>query len=220
VATAPVKTGSKTIDYTLANDLPTLVWLANLADLELHTSLSRVPEIERPTMVMFDLDPGPGVGILESGEVALWLREAFAGLGVRTFVKTSGSKGLHLLVPLNTEVTYDDTKPFAKAVAELMEKHHGQRVVSRQTKRLREGKVLVDWSQNDEHKTTVCAYSLRARERPTVSTPMEWEELEAALDAGDAAALSFEAAEVLERVREHGDVLGEALTLRQTLPSG
>jgi bifunctional non-homologous end joining protein LigD len=220
VATAPVKTGSKTIDYTLANDLPTLVWLANLADLELHTSLSRVPEIERPTMVMFDLDPGPGVGMLESGEVALWLREAFAGLGLRTFVKTSGSKGLHLLVPLNTEVTYDDTKPFAKAVAELMEKHHGHRVVSRQTKRLREGKVLVDWSQNDEHKTTVCAYSLRARERPTVSTPLEWEELEAALDAGDAAALSFEAAEVLERVREHGDVLGEALTLRQTLPSG
>jgi bifunctional non-homologous end joining protein LigD len=220
VATAPVKTGSKTIDYTLANDLPTLVWLANLADLELHTSLSRVPEIERPTMVMFDLDPGPGVGILESGEVALWLREAFAGLGLRTFVKTSGSKGLHLLVPVNTEVTYDDTKPLAKAVAELMEKHHGQRVVSRQTKRLREGKVLVDWSQNDEHKTTVCAYSLRARERPTVSTPLEWEELEAALDAGDVAALSFEAAEVLERVREHGDVLGEALTLRQTLPSG
>jgi bifunctional non-homologous end joining protein LigD len=171
-------------------------------------------------MVMFDIDPGPGVGILESGEVALWLREAFAGLGLRTFVKTSGSKGLHLLVPVNTEVTYDDTKPLAKAVAELMEKHHGQRVVSRQTKRLREGKVLVDWSQNDEHKTTVCAYSLRARERPTVSTPLEWEELEAALDAGDVAALSFEAAEVLERVREHGDVLGEALTLRQTLPSG
>jgi bifunctional non-homologous end joining protein LigD len=219
VSTAPVKAGGKTIDYSLANDLPTLVWLANLADLELHTSLSRAPEIERPTLVMFDLDPGPGVGLLECGEVALWLHEAFDGLGLRSFVKTSGSKGLHLQVPLNTDVTYDETKPFAKAVAELMEKHHGRLVVSRQTKRLREGKVLVDWSQNDEHKTTVCVYSLRARERPTVSTPLEWEELEAALDAGDAAALSFEAPEVIERVRDGGDVLGEALTLRQTLPA-
>jgi bifunctional non-homologous end joining protein LigD len=219
VATAPVKTGSKTIDYTLANDLATLVWLANLADLELHTSLSRWPEMERPTMLMFDLDPGPGVGLLECAEVALWLRDAFAGLSLRTFVKTSGSKGLHVQVPLNTEVTYAETKPFAKAVAELMEKHHGRLVVSRQTKRLREGRVLVDWSQNDEHKTTVCAYSLRAQERPTVSTPLEWEELEAVLHAGDAGPLDLEAADVLERVRERGDLLGEAHTLRQALPT-
>jgi bifunctional non-homologous end joining protein LigD len=171
-------------------------------------------------MLVFDFDPGPGVGILECAEVALWVRDAFAGLGLRTFVKTSGSKGLHAQVPLNTDVTYDDTKPFAKAVAELMEKHHGQRVVSRQTKRLREGRVLVDWSQNDEHKTTVGAYSLRARDRPTISTPLDWEEVEAAFDAGDPEALSFEAGEVLERVRERGDLLGEVLTLRQTLPSG
>ena len=219
VRTAPVQTGSKTIDFTLADDLPTLVWLANLADLELHTSLSLAEQPSRPTMLVFDLDPGPGMDILGCAEVGLWLRDAFAGLGLRTFAKTSGSKGLHVQVPLNTEVTYAQTKPFARAVAELMEKHHSERVVSRMTKRLRQDRVLVDWSQNDEHKTTVCAYSLRARERPTVSTPVTWDEVESALDAGDAGALSFEAGEALERVAEQGDLLAETLTLRQALPT-
>src|SRR5205807_8049869 len=132
----------------------------------LHTSLSRADAMSRPTTMVFDLDPGPGVGVLDCAEVALWLRDMFERLGLRTFVKTSGSKGLHAQVPLNTDVTYDDTKPFAKAVAELMEKTHPERVVSRMTKSLRAGRVLVDWSQNDEHKTTVCASSLRSRERP------------------------------------------------------
>jgi bifunctional non-homologous end joining protein LigD len=218
VRTAPVETGRKTIDFCVADDLPTLVWLANLADLELHTSLATAEDVTRPTMLMFDLDPGPGMGILDCAEVALWLRDAFESLKLRTFVKTSGSKGLHAQVPLHSDVTYEQTKPFARAVAELMEKHHGERVVSRMTKRLREGRVLVDWSQNDEHKTTVCAYSLRARERPTVSIPLEWEEVEAALEAGDEAALVFEAPAVVERVRERGDPLAEALTLRQELP--
>jgi bifunctional non-homologous end joining protein LigD len=206
------------IDYCLANDLPTLVWLGNLADLELHTSLSLSERMERPTMMVFDLDPGPGADLLDCAEVALWLRDLFDQLELRTFVKTSGSKGLHAQVPLNTDVTYADTKPFARAVAELLAKHHRERVVSRQTKSLRSGKVLVDWSQNDEHKTTVCAYSLRARERPSVSTPVAWEELEEALEAGDPARLSFEAGAVLERVEERGDLLGETLTLRQRLP--
>jgi bifunctional non-homologous end joining protein LigD len=218
VRTAPVETGRKTIDFCVADDLPTLVWLANLADLELHTSLATAEDVTRPTMLMFDLDPGPGMGILDCAEVALWLRDVFESLKLRTFVKTSGSKGLHAQVPLNSEVTYEQTKPFARAVAELMAKHHGERVVSRMTKRLREGRVLVDWSQNDEHKTTVCAYSLRARERPTVSTPLEWEEVEAALENSDEAALVFEAPAVVERVRERGDPLAEALTLRQELP--
>jgi bifunctional non-homologous end joining protein LigD len=218
VRTAPVETGRKTIDFCVADDLPTLVWLANLADLELHTSLATAEDVTRPTMLMFDLDPGPGMGILDCAEVALWLRDVFESLKLRTFVKTSGSKGLHAQVPLNSEVTYEQTKPFARAVAELMAKHHGERVVSRMTKRLREGRVLVDWSQNDEHKTTVCAYSLRARERPTVSTPLEWDEVEAALETGDEAALVFEAPAVVERVRERGDPLAEALTLRQELP--
>jgi bifunctional non-homologous end joining protein LigD len=218
VRTAAVPTGSKTIDFCVADDQATLVWLANLAALELHTSLALAEDVSRPTMMVFDLDPGPGREILDCAEVALWLRDVFATFELRTFVKTSGSKGLHAQVPLNSGATYEQTKPFARAVAELMEKHHGDRVVSRMTKRLRQDRVFVDWSQNDEHKTTVCAYSLRARERPTVSAPVAWEELEAALDAGDGDLLSFEAPDVLERVRERGDLLAETLTLRQALP--
>jgi bifunctional non-homologous end joining protein LigD len=167
---------------------------------------------------VFDLDPGPGADVLDCAEVALWLREMFERLGMRIFVKTSGSKGLHAQVPLNVDVTYDDTKPFARAVAELLEKTHPDRVVSRMTKSLRENRVLVDWSQNDVHKTTVCAYSLRARERPTVSTPLEWEELEGALEAGDAGRLGFDAPAVLDRIAERGDPLAEVLTLTQELP--
>jgi bifunctional non-homologous end joining protein LigD len=207
-----------TIEYCLANDLATLAWLGNLADLELHTSLSRAEAMERPTMLVFDLDPGPGVDVLDCAQVALWLREMFEQLGLRAFVKSSGSKGLHAQVPLNVDVTYDETKPFARAVAELLEKTHPERVVSRMTKSLREGRVLVDWSQNDVHKTTVCAYSLRAKERPTVSTPLDWEEVAAAHEAGDAGRLAFDAPAVLERIAERGDPLADALTLRQELP--
>jgi bifunctional non-homologous end joining protein LigD len=211
--------GMGDVDYCLVNDLPTLVWLGNLADLELHTSLSLAERLEAPTMMVFDLDPGPGADILDCAEVALWLRDVFGQLGLRTFLKTSGSKGLHAQVPLNSGHTYDHTKPFSKAVAELLAKHHPDLVVARQTKSLRPGKVLVDWSQNDQHKTTVCAYSLRARERPTVSTPVAWEEVEEALEAGDAGRLTFEAGAVLERVQERGDLLAEVLTLRQELPA-
>jgi bifunctional non-homologous end joining protein LigD len=219
VATASIPSRERgTIDYCLANDVATLAWLGNLAALELHTSLSRADAIQRPTTMVFDLDPGPGADVLDCAEVGLWLRDMFAQLGLRTFVKTSGSKGLHAQVPLNAEVTYDDTKPFARAVAELLEKTHPDRVVSRMTKSLRQGRVLVDWSQNDVHKTTVCAYSLRARERPTVSTPVEWDEVEAALKAGDPQALAFEAPAVLRRVAERGDPLAESVTLRQELP--
>jgi bifunctional non-homologous end joining protein LigD len=219
VRTVPVPARGKTIEFCVVEDEATLLWLANLAALELHASLSRAEDIGSPTMLVFDLDPGPGTGILDCAEVALWLRDVFASFQLRTFVKTSGSKGLHAQVPLNSGATYDQTKPFAKAVAELMEKHHGDRVVSRMTKRLREGRVLVDWSQNDEHKTTVSVYSLRAREQPTVSTPVTWEEIESARRDGDEDALRFEAPDVVRRVREHGDLLAETLTLRQTLPA-
>ncbi len=218
VRIASIQGSGKTIDFCVVDDDATLLWLANLAALELHTSLSRAEAIGSPTMLVFDLDPGPGMGILNCAEVGLWVRDAFASLNLRTFAKTSGSKGLHVQVPLNSDATYERTKPFARTVAELLEKHAGQRVVSRMTKRLREGRILVDWSQNDEHKTTVCAYSLRARERPTVSTPVTWEEVEAALDAGDESALRFEAPAVIERVRERGDLLAESLSLRQELP--
>jgi bifunctional non-homologous end joining protein LigD len=207
------------IDYCLVNDLPTLAWAANLADLELHTSLSLAEDIERPTMMVFDLDPGAPADIVACCRVATWVRELFDGLGLECFAKTSGSKGLQVYVPLNVETSYDETKPFAKAVAELLEKQHPKQVVSRMTKELRRGRVFVDWSQNDEHKTTVCVYSLRAMDRPTASTPVEWNEVERALDAKDAGLLTFEWDQVLARVEEKGDLFAPVLTLRQELPT-
>jgi len=204
------------INFTLAEDLPTLVWLANLADLELHTSLAMAEAIERPTMMVFDLDPGAPAALPECCEVGLKLREIFDALGLQSFAKTSGSKGLQVYVPLNgPEVTYDQTKPFAHAIARLLESRHPEMVVSSMAKALRAGKVLVDWSQNDEHKTTVNVYSLRARERPTVSMPVRWAEVEGA----DPAAMTFTAPEALERVQREGDLFAPVLELRQELPA-
>ena len=210
----------RNIDFCLANDVPTLVWAANLADLELHTSLSLASAIDRPTMLVFDLDPGAPATIVDCCKVGLWVRDLFDGLGLESFAKTSGSKGLQVYVPLNVEVTYDDTKPFARAVAEVLEKQHPKLVVSRMTKTLRGGKVLVDWSQNDEHKTTVCVYSLRAKERPTVSTPVTWEEVERGARKRSAKdTLVFDSAKALERVEEIGDLFAPVLTLKQELPA-
>jgi bifunctional non-homologous end joining protein LigD len=219
VKTARIDTGSKKIDFCLCQDLPTLVWAANLADLELHTSLSKRRPIKRPTAMVFDLDPGPPAAILDCCRVGLLLRDALRGLRLESFPKTSGSKGIQVYVPLNTDdVTYDHTKPLSQALARHMESEHRDLIVSSQKKELRKGKVLIDWSQNDEHKTTVCVYSLRARERPTVSTPLEWREVEAALEADDADALVFESDQVLERVEEHGDLFAPVLTVEQRLP--
>jgi bifunctional non-homologous end joining protein LigD len=220
VATTPVwsRHNEREIDFCLCQDRPTLVWLANLADIELHTSLSVAADVSRPTMLVFDLDPGAPAAMLECARVGLWLRELFDHVGMRSFPKTSGSKGLQVYVPLNTPLTYDDTKPFAQAVAQLLEKQHPELVVSSMAKALRKGKVLVDWSQNDQHKTTVCVYSLRARERPTVSMPVTWEEVEAALRAGDADRLSFECGQALERIERDGDCFAPVLELEQKLP--
>jgi bifunctional non-homologous end joining protein LigD len=203
------------IEYCVCDDLPTLVWLANLADLELHPSLSKVDEVLRPTVMAFDLDPGPGAGLPECCEVAFILRDALSHLGLESFPKTSGSKGIQIYVPLNVDgVDYDNgSKALSHALARLLEAQHPKLIVSQQRKELRKGKVLIDWSQNDEHKTTVGVYSLRARERPTVSTPLAWEELE------DPEALVFEAADVLERVDEHGDLFAPVAELQQELPS-
>jgi bifunctional non-homologous end joining protein LigD len=206
------------IDYCVVEDLPTLVWLANLADIELHTSLSRAEAMERPTAMVFDLDPGPPADIVDCAQVAVWLRGMFERLGLSCYPKTSGSKGMQLYVPLNSGVTYEQTKPFAQAVAETLERKFGDRVVSQMSKAKRPGRVLIDWSQNDVHKTTVCVYSLRARERPTVSTPLEWEEVEAALEAGEAQALTFDHAAVLERVAAKGDLFAPLLSEEQQLP--
>jgi bifunctional non-homologous end joining protein LigD len=217
VRSEPVGLSTKTIDFCVCDDLPTLVWLANLADLELHPSLSKVPEVERPTVMAFDLDPGPPAGLAECCEVALMLRDALSRIGLECFPKTSGSKGIQVYVPLNVEhVDYDNgTKPLSQALARHLEAEHPKLVVSSQRKDLRKGKVLIDWSQNDEHKTTVSVYSLRARERPTVSTPLDWDELE----AGRPDALVFEAADVLRRVEERGDLFAPVVELEQPLPA-
>lgn len=206
------------INYCVMNDLRALVWAANLADIELHTLLHKGPALERPTALAFDLDPGPPADIVLCCKVALWLKETFDSLNLKSFSKTSGSKGLQVYVPLNTPVTYDKTKAFARAVAETLARQSPDVVVSRMQKSLRAGKVFVDWSQNDRHKTTVNVYSLRAKERPTVSTPVTWAEVEAALKRKSAARLTFEAEEVLQRVAKLGDLFAPVLALKQKLP--
>src|SRR4051794_22292760 len=208
----------KEIDYCLAQDLPTLVWLANLADIELHTSLSVVDDLQRPTAMVFDLDPGEPADIVDCCQVGVWIRGMLGELGLESHVKVSGSGGLHVYVPLNSEVTYEQTKPFARAVAETLEKQFPDRVVSRRTKKLRPGRVLADWTQNDESKTTVSVYSLREGERPTVSAPLRWDEVEAALESEDRDSLAFEAGRMVERVEEEGDLFAPVLALKQELP--
>jgi bifunctional non-homologous end joining protein LigD len=208
------------IEYCVADDLSTLVWLANLADLELHTPLSYAHDPRTPTMLAFDLDPGPPATIVECAEVAVRLREALDHFGLQAFPKTSGSKGMQLYVPINTPTSYEVTKPFALGIAQVLERRHPELVVSDMKKSLRGGKVLIDWSQNDEHKTTVSVYSLRAKERPTASTPITWDEVEAVLESRDPDDLAFESDEVLARVEEHGDLFAPVLELQQEIPAG
>lgn len=207
------------IDFCLVNDLPSLVWAVNLAALELHTSLSAAKDVLCPTMLVFDLDPGPPASILECCQVALLLKEIFDQHQLQSFPKTSGSKGLQVYVPLNTPVTYDITKGYARAIAQLLEKQNPTLVVSKMTKKLRTGKVFVDWSQNDDHKTTVCVYSMRAREHPTVSTPVSWAEVEQVWKEKNTQLLVFEAEQVIARVEQLGDLFAPVLTLKQELSS-
>jgi len=220
VQTAPLwsEHNRRTINYILANDLPTVVWMANLAAIELHPSLSLAKEINCPTMMVFDLDPGPPANIVHCAQVGLWLREIFEHFGLQSFPKTSGSKGLQIYVPLNTPTGYEDTKSFAHALARLLGDQHRELVVSDMKKELRKGKVLVDWSQNDQHKTTIAVYSLRARERPTVSTPVKWGEVEQLFKKKDPALLVFEAEQALKRVEKLGDLFEPVLKLKQKLP--
>jgi bifunctional non-homologous end joining protein LigD len=206
------------VNYTLVQERATLVWLANLADIELHTSLSLRADPQRPTSLVFDLDPGAPAGLVECSEVALVLRGLFEALGLTSVVKTSGSKGMQMYVPLNTETAYAQTKPFARTVAELLEQRLPELVVSRMTKRLRPGRVFVDWSQNDRHKTTVNVYSMRARPTPSVSTPLSWDEVRRCRDTGDAELLSFGPEDVLRRVSADGDLFAPLLSVVQELP--
>jgi bifunctional non-homologous end joining protein LigD len=221
IKTAPIwsEHNRRTIQYILADDLPTVVWMANLAAIELHPSLSLAKAIDSPTMLVFDLDPGPPANIVQCARVGMWLREIFEHFRLQSFPKTSGSKGLQIYVPLNGPTSYEATKPFAQALARLLEDQHRELVVSDMKKELRKGKVFVDWSQNDQHKTTIAVYSLRAREHPTVSTPVKWEEVEQLLKKKDANLLVFEAGEVLKRVEKMGDLFEPVLKLKQKLPA-
>lgn len=221
VKTTRVKAGPRAgyIDFCVCDGLPTLVWMAQLAAIELHPSLSLGRKHGQPTVVAFDLDPGPPADVLDCSRVALRLRELLGQLQLECFVKTSGSKGMQLYVPLNTKVSYEETRPFAQAIAQLIAKQAPGEVLAKMGKKVdRSGKVLIDWYQNNERKTTISVYSLRARERPTVSTPVSWEEVEAAVDAGDPDSLVFEAADVLERLERHGDLFAPVLERKQRLP--
>ncbi len=219
VSTATVRySEGESVRHCLINERAALVWVANLAAIELHTSLARAEAIDRPTMLAFDLDPGPPASLRDCLPIALRLHAMFDELGLQSFPKTSGGKGLHVYVPLNTPTNYDASKQFAYAVALTLEKHLPDAVTSNMSKAKRTGKVFVDWSQNSQHKTTVCVYSLRAQPRPTVSAPVTWEEIEHAVADDDAESLVFEAEAMLQRVEERGDLFAPVLNVKQKLP--
>ena len=212
------KRDDKDIDYCLLDDQASLVWAANLANIELHTSLGRGPNIFKPTYVVFDLDPGPRTNVLDCGWVAMEIRALLDDYGLQSLVKTSGSKGLQLYVPLNLKVTFEETGSFALSVAQCLETEYPRRIVSKMSKELRSGRVFIDWNQNHPTKTTASVYSLRARDRPAVSTPITWDELENAIDERDPESLVFEPDEALRRVEKLGDLFADARTIRQKLP--
>jgi len=212
--------GKLSKNYCIINDLASLVWIANLASIEVHTLLATQYHAGRPTMIVFDLDPGAPATLLDCLEVSLIMREMLRHMGLQCLPKTSGGKGLHFYLPLNTAATYEQTRYFAKAMAQVMEKHYPERVVAKMSKKLRPGKVFVDWSQNVRHKTTVCAYSLRAQQSPTVSMPVTWRMVEDAVKSKDAAELVFDPVRALRQVTKQGDALAAVLTLKQSLPPG
>jgi bifunctional non-homologous end joining protein LigD len=212
------ESNNRMMNYCLAQDLPTLVWAANLADLELHTSLARKNNIKRPTMMVFDLDPGAPADIVQCCQVGIWLSDLLLKMKLKSFAKTSGSKGLQVYVPLNSSVTFDQTKDLSRALAQHLETNHDDLVTSNMSKAVRKEKVFVDWSQNDEHKTTICVYSLRAKEEPTVATPVTWDEVQNCLKKKEAGLLKFRSEKVLARVEKFGDLFEPVENLKQKLP--
>ena len=209
----------KDVEYCAIGSVAALLWAANLGNLELHSTLARTPDLDQPTSVVFDLDPGPSANVIDCAGVALRLREVLGQLGLDCLCKTSGSKGMQLYVPLNTKISYERTSAFALSMANQLHDETPDKIVVKMKKELREGKVLIDWSQNDGHKTTVCVYSLRARPRPTVSMPLEWDEVERARSKREPALLVFESHEVLPRVEKLGDLFAPVRKVRQKLPS-
>jgi len=219
VAVPRRETPGSDIHYILINDLPALVWIANYEALELHTFLHRAQNLNRPTSMVFDCDPGEGADILNCARVALMLRDTLKELGFESYVKVSGSKGLQVYVPLNSPVTYDETQPLAKAIAQLMAQREPKLIVWQMPKRLRTKKVFIDWSQNTDYKTTVSVYSLRAKtHRPYVSVPVEWDELSEALQKKDPKSLFFTPAQAIARAEERGDLFKPVLKKVQRLP--
>jgi bifunctional non-homologous end joining protein LigD len=215
----PRRSGDAVIRYIVIDDLATLVWCANTANLELHPFLHKVPHIDRPTAVAFDLDPGEGTDVLTCAKVAFWLKEVFDADGLASFAKVSGSKGMQVYVPLNTAITYEETQGFARGLAQRMEREHPDLVVSEMAKAKRAGKVFIDWSQNSDFKTTVAVYSLRAkRDEPYVSMPVTWDELRRAARRRDAAGLNFDPESALARLAKVGDLWADVLTMKQRLP--
>ena len=222
VSTFPVprRAGGTDISYILINDLPTLVWCANLANLEIHPFLHRAPHIEQPTAMVFDLDPGDGADVLDCARVAFLLKDLFGQWKLEMFPKVSGSRGMQVYVPLNTKVTYDVTRPLAKSIAELLEREHPDLVIAEMTKASRAGRVFIDWSQNSDFKTTVSVYSLRAKRAfPFVSMPVDWDELRRAISAKNAASLDFPPDAGLKRIEKTGDLFAPVLKLKQRLPA-
>jgi bifunctional non-homologous end joining protein LigD len=221
VKTAKVQAGPRAgvIEFCVCDSLPTLVWMAQLAAIELHPSLSKSRAPKRPTSLVFDLDPGPPADVVDCSRVALRLREVLDQLGLQCFSKTSGSKGMQLYVPLNSKTSYEETRPFGQALAKIVANQDPENILAKMGKKTdRSGKVFIDWYQNNERKTTISVYSLRARERPTVSTPITWDEVEQAAESGKGDHLVFETEDVLKRIEEQGDLFAPVLELEQELP--
>ena len=217
----PRRAGGRAIRYILVNDLETLAWAANLANIELHPFLHRVPKLDQPTSVVFDLDPGEGTDVLTCARVAFVLKDALEKLGLQSFAKVSGSKGIQVYAPLNTAVTYEATRPFAQGLAMTLEREFPDLVVSEMAKHLRAGKVFIDWSQNSDFKTTVGVYSLRAkRQTPFASMPVSWDELRAAMEAKESHSLYWQPDAAIQRLEKIGDLFAPVLKLKQRLPKG
>jgi bifunctional non-homologous end joining protein LigD len=213
------RAGGELMTVCLVNDLETLLWVANLAALELHVPLARAASPETPDAMVFDLDPGEPANILDCARVALILQELLSRLGLVSRVKSSGLKGLHVLVPLNSpEVTFEDTKTFSRTVAVILEKNYPDLVTAKMAKEARKGKVFINWSQNDSSLTMICVYSLRAREKPYVSCPLDWGELEQLAGLGDPEKLHIVHSEAVRRAEEIGDLFQEVLVKKQKLP--
>lgn len=211
----------ETIDYAVLTDLPSLIWAANLATLELHLPMWRVDDRGKrrpPDTLVFDLDPGAPAGLVACCRVAILTRDLLASDGLTPYPKTSGRKGIQLYVPLRPTPSWESVHAYAREVARRLERDRPDLVVSRMAKDARRGKVLVDWSQNHQAKTTVAPYSLRAAGEPSVSTPLTWDEVQTCRSRGQPDLIRFRAGDVLDRVQRYGDLFSEVLAARRTLP--